>query len=294
MKILYYTDPHFTSMALDVRKDDYPEALFAKIERVMQLAIDEKVDLILNGGDLYHTKRISKPYENRLIDLFKSTPIRQACVVGNHDIYYDDAVTVSRGPLGTMFSAQVFDPQPPDCVIETDDCMIVMMPYVKQLESFAINTEKPVVLAAHCFLDKGWDDCFLPQEMTSQADYILLGHDHVPYELERRGRALIVRPGSLSRGTRHEPNWNRDVLVAIIDTKTQEARYEKIPCAAGDEIFSRERIQTEKTLQQARIMEDLTTSVESSESVPDLLAAMQMPDPVRQRVMHWLTEHAII
>jgi len=294
MKLLYWTDPHFTSMNLDVRRDDYPEALFTKAQRVMQLAIDEKVDLILCGGDLYHTKRIGKPYENRLIELLSDTPIRQACVVGNHDIYYDDPVTVSRGPLGTMFSAHVFDPQPPECLIEMDDCTLLMVPFTPKLEAFKVNSKKPVIIAAHCFLDKGWDDHFLPPELTNEADYILLGHDHVPYEMERRNRALIVRPGSLSRGTRHEPNWNRDVLVAIVDTVEQTARYEKIPCAAGDEIFSRERIQSEKTLQKARILEDLTTSVESGASVPDLLAAMQMPDDVRHRVIHWLTEAAII
>jgi len=294
MKLLFWTDPHMSSMRLAVRKDDYPEAIFQKVSRVMELAVKEKVDLILCGGDLYHTKRVSKTYENRVIKLLCSIDIPQACVVGNHDIWYADASTVERSPLGTFFAAHAFTPSPPDLVIETDDAMIILLPYSLNPTNFNINSPKTKIIAGHYFLETGWDDAVLPPELTKVADYILLGHDHVTYPIERRERALIGRPGSLSRGSRHEPNWHRPVLVAILDTDAAEPlRYVEIPHAPADEIFSRERIEAERTLKQARILDDLTTSVSMGEDAPEILASMQMSTAVRARVDHWLREGGI-
>ena len=58
---------------------------------------------------------------------------------------------------------------------------------------------------------------------------------------------MIIRPGSLMRGTSHTCQVNRIPQVAVFDTNDLSWKYESLPVAPGQEVF-KEKVLLEKDL----------------------------------------------
>ena len=120
MRLLFLTDCHMSSQRLSCRKDDYPEAIFAKLQWVLEYAESHKIDRILHGGDFYHVTRISKTYENRVFSLMKQFKVPFTSTIGNHDVLFADHSTVERTPLGSLYASGIFSPGDwTKCVVDT-------------------------------------------------------------------------------------------------------------------------------------------------------------------------------
>lgn len=61
---------------------------------------------------------------------------------------------------------------------------------------------------------------------TVDADYVVLGHTHVPMA-ERLGRVLVVNPGSI--GESRDPSEAGEVSYAILDMRSGEVAFETLP-----------------------------------------------------------------
>jgi putative phosphoesterase len=62
------------------------------------------------------------------------------------------------------------------------------------------------------------------------ADYIVLGHTHVPMEL-RIGRALVINPGALADSREHHSGFA--LSCAILDTASGEVAFDRFHLAGG-------------------------------------------------------------
>jgi len=299
MKLLFFTDPHYSATNLSCRKDDYPTTMLDKTRKVILLAEELGCDLITCGGDFGHTKRLTVAYLNQLFTIFKSSSIPMSCIIGNHDEYYGDPRTVEKSPLGAMFTSHVFMPRPGEWVFENDEVIMVFMPFMLEPPTdftVANPSGKATILFAHYFFPGQYQTEILPMNYTHEFDYIFLGHDHDTYPIERHNRALIIRPGALSRGTRVQSNWDRPIQVAYLDTETKECSYMEIESQPAEQIFSKERILVEKRLKESQIIDELSKSIAlaGTSDVLGLLEAMEIEEGLKKRTVHWMKEFSIL
>lgn len=203
----------------------------------------------------------------------------------------DDPLTVKDTPLGNLLLQGTFGPTAGEWSYETDDALCVFMPFMIDPVAPPPQTDKIKILFAHYFFnDTGYPSDQLPVECTKYYDYIFLGHDHDVHPPVRVGRALVIRPGSLSRGTRHKSNWDRDVYMAYLDTAVGECEYIPLRCLPAHEIFSEARLRREKELKTARDVSGLTESVSISDpsDVQAILDESIFPEAVKKRTAEWL------
>lgn len=114
-KILVVGDQHMDVTTPRSRRDDYCEALFAKLEEIYKQAVEREADHIIWLGDMFHRQdavRVPHALVNRLIHYFKKlkkSKIRSLVVMGNHDIR-STAENWRRQPIATLVAADVITP----------------------------------------------------------------------------------------------------------------------------------------------------------------------------------------
>lgn len=84
-KIAYITDSHNTSKIPNSRTDNYPVTVMNKFMEVGKILKDEKVDMLIHGGDLNHTAKISLSLAGSIGQILKSYNVPIYVVPGNHD-----------------------------------------------------------------------------------------------------------------------------------------------------------------------------------------------------------------
>lgn len=102
LSIVFATDLHFRSSRPVSRLDrDYLGTLLAKLEDIRKLS--ERSDMVILGGDIFD--RPDTPHSvvirvNRVLTTFK-VPVYS--IIGNHDIYGYEGLTVDATALGSLF-----------------------------------------------------------------------------------------------------------------------------------------------------------------------------------------------
>jgi predicted phosphodiesterase len=304
MKLLVYTDPHFSSVNLSCRKDYFPDTILEKMGEVLNIGLKKKVDKMVCVGDFAHNKTMSDWYKNRIISLFRAYPFHNLCVVGNHDEKFDDPESVLAAPLGIMLNSGVMNPKPGDLVVRENGVNLYMLPFMGRVQDFPIDTNPSEmnILFAHYFLDTAFDDEVLPKNLIGRFQYIFLGHDHdvyQPFKLrnpETGAKSIVLRPGALSRGTRHRSNWDRGIFVAYLDTDTGEYEYIPVPCKSAKEVFNVEGMAVRESLKASPIIRSLAQSVGvgNSTSIASILKALNLRVPLLERTKYWLQEGGIV
>lgn len=263
--LLWFTDIHLASENPISRRDDYQESLLDKISQVMRLAQAVKVDRVICGGDVWHSKspvRTTHYTIQRLIDLWKQNP--PLGVIGNHDIPWgtDDYTRLDRQPLGVMVKAGAYelcegtheigpfavrgvhwspsDLKPKHLAFDSefDDLVRVLMLHVN---ASVTGSDFP-----------GNDLCYSYQWLAdnSNADVICLGHWHRDQGIQKVGKTYFVNVGSLSRVSTREENLTRKPSAALIQVKEggkisiQQVHLKFKPAA---EVFDLDKKQVEKS-----------------------------------------------
>ena len=85
MKILYLNDPHITAKNPASRLDDIQTTIKNKFIEVGEIAKAKQVDIVLIGGDLFHTPDVSNKFTGEVATIFQSYGLPIYVVPGNHD-----------------------------------------------------------------------------------------------------------------------------------------------------------------------------------------------------------------
>ena len=159
--------------------------------------------------------------------------------------------------------------------------------------------ESPVVnntLAfGHKFLNPQFNapsDEFVTEEEIMSLGYnvVFLGHDHVAYPMTKVGSTVVVRPGALSRGTKHGYNKVRDVFVAVMNDDPPELKFLKVPCAPAEDVFIKEDYTEMAIKEELTKFVDLVRSQMSRErgkNVFDIVRSMRLDADVKRLLMEY-------
>jgi len=111
IRLLWRTDVHLSDVSPVSRKDDWTEAVFAKLDQVKEVARKAKVHAVLDGGDFFNLKSPSRT-THRLVrqaaEHHVDYPCPVYCTPGNHDSVYGNYEYLPQQPLGVLYAAAIF------------------------------------------------------------------------------------------------------------------------------------------------------------------------------------------
>lgn len=85
MKILYIGDSHITAKNPASRLDDIQVTIKDKFNEIGELVKQNKIDIVLHGGDLFHTPDVSNKFTGEIATILSSYGVPIYVVPGNHD-----------------------------------------------------------------------------------------------------------------------------------------------------------------------------------------------------------------
>lgn len=268
MRIVFVGDTHIMSVCPSSRKEtneEYRELQYNKLKYIYEnIAKDEK-DIVVITGDVFHSSALSMmagtpKFYNDIIDLMNT---RQTyTIVGNHDLYYRNDEVENTTILDNLLKAGVHHLDLLHIYEYGKKFNIYGVDYNQNFPKLLNHSDSYNIIVAHSFFEDDFYGAEGNTNLTIDAirnylgcyDAVVLGHDHAPYnmlQIENRismsKKTMIVRPGSLMRGTSHTCQVNRIPQVAVFDTNDLSWKYESLPVAPGQEVF-KEKVLLEKDL----------------------------------------------
>jgi hypothetical protein len=241
VNLVWSTDWHLTDIPPARRKDDYRNAILAKIEFIRDL-VEKLNGAGLCGGDVFHYK-IPKHAGNSIrliIDLMHALrKFPQGKVfgsIGNHDLSWDRMDTLPRQPLGLLIAVGAYHDLNTEPVIFTnaDDTVRVSVetfPFaegdvtiqnIKNADPRQPHVDHRIGIV-HAYGHPGDAGSMFGtrtigyNELTgTDFDILLWGHDHSRHETVEVGGCTHINLGSLARAAFTYDEVERPVCAAIL------------------------------------------------------------------------------
>lgn len=234
MKLLFFTDTHIKSRNPKSRIDNYEQSIYDKIEEIKNISINENVDAILHGGDLFDKADVDIKTASKFGKLLQTFPKKIYIISGNHDIYGYNQNSVERAMIGLFDSLDILELIQKDkpVFIQKDGITVQISgePYCHDIDSSDKSHYKPArdknvdyhILMIHGFLlyKKFIDQIeytLIDQIMDTDCDIVLSGHYHTGFKTVKVNGKYFSNPGSIARMTNTESEKKRKPKVLIIE-----------------------------------------------------------------------------
>ena len=202
-KILFATDLHLRASRPISRLDqNFFGTQLDKIAEVREIAFDEKVDMVLLGGDIFDRPDVPHSVVIRAIRAFKkfkTVPVYS--IVGNHDVYGYTSSTEDASAIGTLFESGAVKKLP---VLSREGVTLYPL-HAYDDNAWTVPPAAGVkILVAHKMITNisiPGADCLLIKNIDREtnADIVLSGDIHTPHLEHTDADHWFVNPGSLTR-----------------------------------------------------------------------------------------------
>jgi DNA repair exonuclease SbcCD nuclease subunit len=254
MKILALGDLHLSDKTPENRIDKYPEIQFKKIEWILDLARKEKVDFILQPGDLFDSHRASNDLIRKYIKLFNKYEIPIYCCPGQHDLRYHNSST-SNTPIGVLDAAEtIFIVNEPIILDEYETEIIIYsagwgqpIPEIENKNDFNILiTHKMIIKDEKIWYDQ--EDYTLSSHLLRKSGFNLIvsGDNHAGFIQSNRKGHYLINNGSLMRSRSDQMNHTPRVNICNLDGGHLEIERFNIPVEDIENVMSIEKIKGDK------------------------------------------------
>uniref|UniRef100_A0A6M3L645 Putative calcineurin-like phosphoesterase n=1 Tax=viral metagenome TaxID=1070528 RepID=A0A6M3L645_9ZZZZ len=271
MKLLITGDWHITDKTPVNRLDDFPKTQEDKIDWILQTAIDNDCNGILQPGDIFDSSRASDYLKQFWIEKFRQWEERLTiCTVfGNHDLRFHGSNTENT-PLMVLHKAEAIIILQDKVMHLDDDIYIYGCSWGQDIPKKQNFSGTHILLIHKMLIDeKLWPGqeaqgakAFL---LNSEFDIIVSGDNHQSFMVDSKDKFLI-NCGSLMRDSidqeDHKPH------IWIIDTTPLDVKHPKpgqvvrtkidIPIKPFKEVMN-----VEKATEQKEKNKELETFIES-------------------------------
>ena len=311
-KIAFISDLHLDSNTPPSRIDDILETTIKKMNFILKECISRGVQVVLFEGDLVN--RVTLPYKpiNDFMEVlrgFKDANILLYSICGNHDIIYNSMDYLNRSPLQTLFASGLIthiNLESP--VVINKSVLITPVDYteipVKANEAATYN-----ILLYHGFINASEYMADPKHNLDDNAikalgyDLIMAGHDHQEYPNLKVGKTLIIRNGSLLRGTSHDYNFKRKPNFIVLNDLSNicEDTIEKVVVEhkpyteiASNYVVNKENMGSISGLKDmlSNLADKLTMSSEVDEDriLNIIKSDEQLPNEARLKLLNYIAE----
>lgn len=252
MRLLFLTDTHYRNDTPKSRIDDILKAQLQELGEIAELVHEHDVDAIIHGGDFFDTKN---PPHKLVVDLIawcKHIEVPIYVCIGNHDVTGYNLDSVKNSGLGVLFESYAAEPLN-EKVFEKEKIVLRGVHSTKDFK-FLYEFDKKYdgwtkIALSHNYIipsDTMPFDFIHPKDIPSNADFVLCGHYHVPFDYST-STTRWINPGALSRWTISERDRKPTVLLLnIVDGKTTVEYIELKSSRPGCELFDVEELALEK------------------------------------------------
>lgn len=309
IKLGFILDPHISSTTPSGRYDDYWETIYGKLEAVISMGTTRHWDALVISGDVYNTKQMPFPKQNRLIALFRDAPFDVFVIVGNHDIYYERLDTLKDTPLGNLLESGAVK-----MISQYGEFGGILTgasysPDTAILPAPVVPAGFPKILVCHAYMGPkragfkgsagGW--LLYPEVIEAGYDIVVAGHDHTEYPTKvLENGCTVFRFGSLSRGTSHEHNLHREPKALEISCSASGWKHELlvVPHKPSEQVFAYTDIATKEEQRDMKHfiqeLKALSTQELSSGNMSDLITQLEIPEDVLSVINTYATDFGII
>ncbi|TYS60515.1 exonuclease SbcD [Sutcliffiella horikoshii] len=283
MKLLYFGDPHIRGTNPRNRKDDYKEALKAKLLEIFNLAKYKGVEAIIQPGDTFDRPEVTTGVLLEFAEVMRQSPVPIYTTAGNHDIYGYNLDTYQRTSLKVLelivpqFHV-INDPSIPVMLSKDGvDVQLTFTPYSSEMDKdgfgysptckkeenvFSIHTSHGMLLDH----EPPFDRYTTIKDVKTSANLVLCGHDHSGFGIyERSDGVTFANIGSITRLSASQTELQRTIQVLLIEvTDSKTCKLETIPLQSaklGAEVLDRTRIEAEE--KRAYAMEEFSALIQS-------------------------------
>jgi len=243
-KVAVVGDQHLRSTNPRSRKDSYFDAILEKMDWIF-----ENNDIFIGLGDLFHKPTIGQEHLYkllRMLDARKRQGKKFYTIYGNHDLIKYQQEDIYRTSLGIVYLSRLG---------KHLESIYVNCAYFKAIP-FDIKVVIPepthrqnTILLGHYFFEFERDPLYSMTRdhiANTQADIVMLGHDHEPYPERQFGRTKLLRGGSLCRNTKHKFHTTRLPQYYQFTIGKEDYSYELVEVSVAKppiEVFYKEALE---------------------------------------------------
>lgn len=312
-KIAFISDIHMDSVTPNSRIDDILETACVKLNDIYDKCVERNVKAVFCEGDILN--RISEPYIvinllGNILNKFRDAGIKVYSICGNHDILRNNLENIERSPIQTLFTFGVMTHiNLSNRVIINDSMLITPVDYT-EFPVKADKTYRTNVLLAHMFFNANKFMSDDKHNITSKNlkewgyDVVILGHDHTEYPTIIDEGTIVVRHGSLIRGTAHSYNFNRhpnflvfnDLNNITLDTiEKVVVEHKPYKDVVSNYVLNKKNEGTISGLQDvlSNLADKLTmSSEEDSDRILDIIKSDEkLPNEVRLQILQYINQY---
>lgn len=282
MKFLYFTDSHLRVTNPKNRIDNFYETLKNKMNEILQISLDENVDYILHGGDLFDRPDTPISLVSDFSDIFQKFKAPIYVVSGNHDIFGHNPITVHRTMFGLLDSFGIIRMLNNKVILKKDvTVQLTSFPYSidmdnpKNREGYIVREKDDVDYAIHLthgFLTDKKPHDTIPHTLISDisdtvADVTFGGHIHYGFKTIEIDGKYFINPGSIVRISNALSEFKRQPKVVILElTDKIDIREINLKTALpAEEVLDRSEIEHHKFKTQQ--FNDFKSTIESSSNL---------------------------
>lgn len=264
MKILYFTDTHIRGTNPKSRKDNFVDTLKEKLEELVRVSRECKVDYVLFGGDLFDRPDVSPSIVKDFIGYLMGFPQPIYAISGNHDVYGQNPSSINRTVLGLLDAVGIIKllSLNEKVYLEKDGIRLQLTgcPYYYDID---VNRQGYIVDKENCDYAINLVHGFLLDRLfiegipytliddicqKTSADITICGHYHTGFGIKKIENKYFINPGSLSRVSNVSSEINRIPSYLIIDLGEKiDIKMEKLKCAKpGEEVLDKSQMRQEE------------------------------------------------
>lgn len=239
--LILSADWHARESTPTCRTDDFPSALWRKIDYIAELASKHSAFVLL-AGDLFHHW---KPSPNLLRMCMERFPFGVHVVYGQHDLPQHNWDLREKSGIAALEASHTVEVLP--------NCSWGQEP---DPDHYSFKVGERLILVWHKMVWQGkrlWPGQEDPSSIAvlkkyPEYDLILTGDNHKPFVEKYEGR-LLVNPGSLMRTTADQQDHKPRVYLYDAESNTVRPEYLPIEEGAVSRLHLEERVEKEDRIE---------------------------------------------
>lgn len=302
IKILFFTDTHYTGKSPVNRKDNLLLTSIEKTKEIIQIAKEEVVDVIIHGGDMFDTPDVADSIAGEIGALYMQFPQKVYVVAGNHDLRGNNYNTLPQTKLGLLDKlniVHVIKPKERIEITKGKDKVIITAQSsdYKSIDDLKILNDEDAILihVVHAMITdtQPFPNCITINELLDTKAHITLSGDyHIGWGIKNINGKYFINPGALVRKTIALSDMNRHpqvVIITINNSIINAVLHPLVTAKSYQEVFDLEKVELERKYQE-KLMEfknslDNTDFLHFSTNFKELIKNFAMTKHLEEEVI---------